>query len=72
MLEALVAATATTGLFALAKGIRGNHQYRVDPRLVVARDERGDDLPCPWCYGPTYEDDARCSGCSRSCGLKIA
>ena len=54
MFEALVAATATTGLFALAKGIRGNHQYRVDPQLVVTpRDERGDDLPCPmvlWAY----------------------
>ena len=37
MLEALVAATATTGLFALAKGIRGNHHYRVDPNLVVQR-----------------------------------
>ncbi|HJQ90988.1 MAG TPA: hypothetical protein VJ950_04730 [Acidimicrobiia bacterium] len=68
MLEALVAVTATTGLFALAKGIRGNHQYRVDPRLVVPRDERGDDLPCPWCYGPTYEEDTRCSGCGRSFG----
>ncbi len=69
MLEALVAATATTGLFALAKGIRGNHQYRIDPSLVVTpRDERGDDLPCPWCYGPTMEDDARCQGCGRSFG----
>ena len=31
-------------------------------------DERGDDLPCPWCYGPTYEEDTRCSGCGRSFG----
>jgi len=69
VLEALVAATATTGLFALAKGIRGNHQYRIDPSLVVTpRDERGDDLPCPWCYAPTMEDDARCQGCGRSFG----
>jgi hypothetical protein len=68
LLEVLVAATATTGLFALAKGIKGNHQYRIDPRLVVSRDERGDDLPCPWCYGPTYEYDTRCSGCGRSFG----
>ena len=69
MFEALVAATATTGLFALAKGIRGNHHYRVDPQLVVTpRDERGDDLPCPWCYGPTNEEDARCKGCGNSFG----
>jgi hypothetical protein len=66
--EVLVAVTATSGLFALAKGIKGNHQYRVDPRLVVPRDERGDDLPCPWCYAPTFEEDTRCSGCGRSFG----
>lgn len=69
MLEALVAATATTGLFALAKGIKGNQQYQVNPSLVVShRDDRGDDLPCPWCYGPTQEDDNRCPGCGRSFG----
>lgn len=68
MLEALVAVTATTSLFALARGIRGNHRYRVDPRLVVPRDERGDDLPCPWCHGPTYEDDTRCRNCGRNFG----
>lgn len=63
MLEAFVVATATTGLFALAKGLKGNQRFRVDPTLVVTRDERGDDLPCPWCYGPTQEGDKRCSGC---------
>ncbi|MGA8038940.1 MAG: hypothetical protein WCA93_02420 [Acidimicrobiia bacterium] len=68
-MEAVVAATAMTGLFALARGIKGNHHYRVDPQLVMAsRDERGDDLPCPWCYGPTSEEDSRCSGCGRSFG----
>ncbi len=69
MLEALVVATATTGLFALAKGIRGNQTYRVDPTLVVLpRDERGDDLPCPWCYAPTDEHDTRCNECGRAFG----
>lgn len=69
MLEALVVATATTGLFALAKGIRGNERFRVDPGLVVApRDERSDDLPCPWCYAPTDERDRRCRGCGRLFG----
>lgn len=68
MLEAFVVATATTGLFALAKGIRGNERFRVNPSLVVTRDERGDDLPCPWCYAPTNETDKRCSGCGRVFG----
>jgi hypothetical protein len=69
MLEALVVATATTGLFALAKGIRGSERFDVDPRLVVSlRDERSEDLPCPWCYAPTEENDSRCRGCGRSFG----
>lgn len=69
MLEVLVAATATTGLFAIAKGIRGNQTFRVDPSLAVnARDLRSDDLPCPWCYAPTEEADAKCSGCGRVFG----
>ncbi len=69
MLEAFVLATATTGLFALAKGVRGGEKFRVDPGLVMAsRGERGDDLPCPWCYAPTDERDARCNGCGRVFG----
>lgn len=69
MFEVLVVATATTGLFALAKGIRGNQRYKIDPRLVMSvRDERGEDLPCPWCYAPTDERDNRCSGCGRKFG----
>lgn len=69
MLEALVVATATTGLFALAKGVRGNERFKIDPRLVVdVTDERGDDLPCPWCYSPTDENDSSCTGCGRSFG----
>ncbi len=69
MLEFLVAATATTGLFALAKGMRGNQRFHMDPSLVASlRDDRGDDLPCPWCYAPTKETDRRCSGCGNSFG----
>jgi len=69
MLEALVVATATTGLFALAKGVKGNERFKIDPRLIVTmRDERGDDLPCPWCYAPTEETDSRCTGCGRTFG----
>jgi hypothetical protein len=69
MLEALVVATATTGLFALAKGVRGSERFKIDPSLIMpAKEERGDDLPCPWCYAPTDESDSRCSGCGRSFG----
>jgi len=69
MFEALVVATATTGLFALAKGVRGNERFKRDPGLLAsARDERGDDLPCPWCYAPTVEVDTRCTGCGRNFG----
>jgi hypothetical protein len=69
MLEALVVATATTGLFALALGVRGNERFKSAPRLVVSlRDERGEDLPCPWCYAPTNENDSRCGGCGREFG----
>lgn len=69
MLEALVAATATTGLFALAIGVRGQQRYEINPTLVVnLHDQREEDLPCPWCYAPTDENDRRCSGCGRSFG----
>jgi hypothetical protein len=69
VLELLVVVAATTSLFALAKGIRGSHPYRIDPSLIAShRDDRGDDLPCPWCYAPTQEQDSRCKGCGRSFG----
>ena len=68
-MEALVIATATTGLFALAKGLRGNERFETYSRMVVTlRDERGEDLPCPWCYAPTEEHDQRCRGCGRAFG----
>jgi hypothetical protein len=69
LFEALMAATATTGLFVLAKGIRGQQKYEVNPSLVVnLHERRGEDLPCPWCYGPTHEQDTRCSGCGNRFG----
>lgn len=69
MLEAMVVATATTGLFALALGVKGNERFKTATGLVVpVRDERGEDLPCPWCYAPTDEDDTRCGGCGRAFG----
>jgi hypothetical protein len=69
MLEALVAATATTGLFALAIGVRGQQRYEINPSLAAnMREPKGEDLPCPWCYAPTDEKDRRCSGCGRSFG----
>ncbi len=69
MLEAFVVATATTGLFALAKGIRSGQRFRINPSLVLSpRDERGADLPCPWCHAPTEARDSRSTGCGRVFG----
>lgn len=69
MVEALVVATATTGLFVLAKGFRGNERFGFDAASSAhVADERGEDLPCPWCYAPTAEHDAKCSGCGRVFG----
>ncbi len=28
-----------------------------------------DDLPCPWCFAPTRENDASCPSCGRRFGL---
>jgi hypothetical protein len=69
MWEALVVATATTGLLALAKGFRGNEKFSPGGRSEAVSPERpGDDLPCPWCYAPTHESDRRCGGCGRTFG----
>lgn len=67
MLEALVAATATTGLFILARSSREG-VYTVDPRLVVDLARSESDLPCPWCNAPTTEGDDRCPTCYRRFG----
>lgn len=69
MLETLMAATATSGLLALAIGIKGQQRYEINPSLVVTlHDQKEQDLPCPWCYGPTSENDTRCSGCGQHFG----
>lgn len=66
MLEALVAATATTGLLALARHAR-EEPFVIDPRQIVdLSSER--DLPCPWCRGATTEADERCPTCGRKFG----
>ena len=69
MLETLLVAMAVMGLAVLAQGLRNNKGFKIDPRLVISfRDERGDDLPCPWCHAPTKEDDSRCRGCGGTFG----
>lgn len=67
MFEALLAATATTGLLALARQGR-QETFLVDPRLVVDLSADGRDLPCPWCNGATSETDDRCPTCGRKFG----
>lgn len=69
MSRALVSPNANTGLFAAAKRPTANPRHRAHPSLlVIPRDQPGDDLPCPWCYAPTLEEDSRCSGCGRTFG----
>jgi uncharacterized Zn-finger protein len=67
LLEVLVAATATTGLLALARHNR-EQPFVVDPRLVVDLSADDRDLPCPWCGASTREVDARCPTCGRKFG----
>ena len=67
MFEALVAATATTGLFALAR-VGRNEPYQVDPRLIVTTQDAEGDLPCPWCQASTSESDQRCPSCGHRFG----
>lgn len=69
MLETLVVVASATGLYALARNARGHETFEVNPALVAMfADKRGEDLPCPWCYGPTDETDIRCRGCGRKFG----
>jgi hypothetical protein len=63
MLEALLAATATSGLLVLARGHRrpaGNAEIWVQ--------DSDEDLPCPWCYSQTEASDERCRSCGRRFG----
>jgi hypothetical protein len=63
MLEALVAATATSGLIMLARG----RFRRPVPGSVFDLDDE-EDLPCPWCRAQTHLDDHRCPTCHRRFG----
>jgi hypothetical protein len=69
VLETLVVVASATGLYVLAKNSRGQQTFQVNPVLVATfADKGGEDLPCPWCYGPTDETDVRCRGCGRKFG----
>lgn len=69
MLETLVVVASATGLYALARSSRGYQMFEVDPSVMAMLDkEGGEDLPCPWCHGPTDETDTRCRGCGRRFG----
>ncbi|HUO45638.1 MAG TPA: hypothetical protein VM470_02265 [Acidimicrobiia bacterium] len=65
MLEAILAATATSGLLVLARGQSRFDQIDAD---LVTRGDEDDDLPCPWCFGPTAAVDERCPNCQRRFG----
>jgi hypothetical protein len=63
VLEALLAATATSGLVVLA---RGNRRQNINADLRVQ--DSDEDLPCPWCYSQTDSNDDRCRNCGRRFG----
>ncbi len=67
MLEALVAATATTGLLAVARMAR-EQPITVDPVPVVDLVDDEADLPCPWCRAATNDTDDHCPSCGRRFG----
>lgn len=37
-------------------------------RVIELTDADGNDLPCPWCQGPTRETDSSCSSCGQPFG----
>ena len=37
-------------------------------QLVLLIPETDADLPCPWCYAPTGEDDVECASCRQTFG----
>jgi hypothetical protein len=65
VLEALLAATATSGLIVLARGQRRTVGIGGADSLPFEGEE---DLPCPWCYAPTDSSDERCPSCGRRFG----
>jgi hypothetical protein len=49
---------------------RGQRQFdEVEGDWAVG--EEDEDLPCPWCYGPTSVNDERCPNCHRRFGWLI-
>jgi hypothetical protein len=41
---------------------------REEPAGDTATIDLGGDLPCPWCLGPTREDDRFCPNCGQRFG----
>lgn len=60
MIEKLVAATGIRIPGALHSGLSDSGEWEAGVR--------DDDLPCPWCHGPTSEFDPRCPSCGRRFG----
>lgn len=65
LLEALLAATAASGLIVMARGQRRVAGIGGTEWVTTEGD---DDLPCPWCYSPTASSDSRCPSCDRRFG----
>ncbi len=66
MIEVLVAAAFVMAVVVAFS--RRNSALVVGSVTDDGRDIEGADLPCPWCSGPTGEDDARCRTCGQRFG----
>lgn len=66
MIEVLVAAGFVMAVVVAFS--RRSGALVVGSRSDDRRDTEGADLPCPWCSGPTGEEDARCRTCGQRFG----
>jgi hypothetical protein len=46
----------------------GTAASRMPSRIVMLHDPVNPDLPCPWCQGPTFEEDHNCPSCGQHFG----
>jgi hypothetical protein len=67
MVEMLVASAFVAGGVVIVSR-RHPHLVARSSNLSAARNDAGNDLPCPWCMTPTTESDVRCPGCHQRFG----
>jgi len=70
MLEiAIVSVFVGIALVAVGRSTHpGVTAHAMTAATVFAPDDVATDLPCPWCLGPTHEDDRSCPSCGQPFG----